>query len=319
MYGVRILRKLTGTPYIAYAHREDVTIFGNDANHRQRLPTIFNGADAVIANSDFTCGELVKVGVQPERIAKISPGVDATIFCPGAADEDLLARFDLTEKFGLLSVGPLTNRKGHDYVLRALPEVLRHCPGVVYVIVSNGDEQDSLKALTSELGLEAAVRFVGEVPYDQLPDFFRLADVFILANRTLSTRDVVALYDKIRSDPRQFLSRLFEFLGADSAFVPHSTGERYNQISYPRLQATIERAALQAFKDSRVGRWTKRAHATQTVEAHDPQDGDEIITTVKQKFREDLIRLQNIIGQDLSSWTKLNEPTSVAVRCCASR
>jgi len=58
-----------------------------------------------------------------------------------------------------------------------------------------------------------------------------------------------------------------------------------------------------------VGRWTKRAHATQTVEAHAPQDGDEIITTMKQKFREDLISLENIIGQDLSSWPKLNEPT----------
>ena len=104
-YVARLLRKLTGTPYIVYAHGEDVTIFGNDANYRQRLPMIFNDAEAVIANSDFTRNELIKVGVCPEKIAKISPGVDPRAFTPGPADETLIADYDLGGKFVLLSVG----------------------------------------------------------------------------------------------------------------------------------------------------------------------------------------------------------------------
>ena len=51
-------------------------------------------------------------------------------------------------------------------------------------------EEQNLKTLAAELGIEASVRFVGEVAYERLPDFFRVADIFILANRTLPSGDV---------------------------------------------------------------------------------------------------------------------------------
>ena len=189
-YVARIMRKLTGTPYVVYAHGEDVTIYANDPAYRSRLPTIYNAAAAVIANSDFTRNELIKVGVHPELIVKISPGVDPSVFAPAKADQQLISDYDLDGKFVLLSVGRLTKRKGHDYVLQALPAVLERFPNVVYVIVSTGAEEENLKRMAAKLGVEESVRFVGEVSYQQLPRFFNTSDLFVLANRSLPTGDV---------------------------------------------------------------------------------------------------------------------------------
>ena len=81
----------------------------------------------------------------------------------------------------LLAVGRLSQEKGFDLLLRAMAEVREQFPEVRLILAGSGREEMALKALSSELGLKAAVRFAGHVdrPYELFPE----ATLFVLPSR----------------------------------------------------------------------------------------------------------------------------------------
>ena len=189
----RIAARVTHIPYVVYAHGEELTVVVNNPNYAPwlgRLRSVYNDSAAVIANSDYTRAELLRFGIEAEKIVRISPGVDSALFKPGIACAEIAARYSLEGKMVLVSIGRLQKRKGHDHVLRALPKVLKRIPHLAYLIVSSGEEEEFLKSLSKELGLEKVVRFVGEVPFESLSEYYNTADIFIMANRTLPNGDV---------------------------------------------------------------------------------------------------------------------------------
>ena len=83
-----------------------------------------------------------------------------------------------------MTVSRLASReryKGHDRVIRTLPRVLQQHPDTIYLIVGDGDDRPRLESLAVECGVAKNVQFAGLVPPEELPDYFRLADVFVHA------------------------------------------------------------------------------------------------------------------------------------------
>ena len=125
---------------------------------------------------------LAWVGVEPARI-KVLPATVAPQFKPGPKPEYLIERHALHRKKALMSVSRLASSeryKGNDRVIRALPSVLTRYPDALYLVVGDGDDRPRLEALAAELGLTEKVRFVGLVSSEELPDYFRVADVFVM-------------------------------------------------------------------------------------------------------------------------------------------
>ncbi len=189
-YVARILSKWFKIPYVPFAHGEEITIFGKNAKQRKHLPKVYDDAAAVIANSRSTVDQIRELGCHARNVVRISPGVDPDVFHPTEKDGEIIEKLDLADKKVILSVGRLTKRKGHDHVIDALPAVLEKHPDVVYVILSTGEEDENLRRRAKERGVEANVRFVGEVPYDHLPRYYNTCDVFVMANRTLPDGDM---------------------------------------------------------------------------------------------------------------------------------
>jgi phosphatidylinositol alpha-1,6-mannosyltransferase len=186
----RRLWKLLGVPYVVYAHGEEITVLMENPKLAPRIPPIYTDAAAVVANSSFTQGLLEGMGVDPARIARISPGVDPLEFRPGERDPDLRRRHGLDGRTVLLTVGRLQRRKGHDMVIRALPRILAAHPDVVYLVAGDGEEMESLERLAGDEGVAGSVRFLGRVPQEDLPALYNLSDVFVMANRTMPGGDV---------------------------------------------------------------------------------------------------------------------------------
>lgn len=70
--------------------------------------------------------------------------------------------------------------KGVDAVIRALPEVRRRVPDVVYEVVGDGDDRPRLEALAREIGVADRVRFRGRVWPDELAAAYRTCTVFAM-------------------------------------------------------------------------------------------------------------------------------------------
>jgi phosphatidylinositol alpha-1,6-mannosyltransferase len=65
-------------------------------------------------------------------------------------------------------------------VIRVLPHIFREHPEAIYLVVGDGDDRSRLQALAVECGVADKVTFVGRVEADELPDYYRLADVFVM-------------------------------------------------------------------------------------------------------------------------------------------
>jgi phosphatidylinositol alpha-1,6-mannosyltransferase len=121
-------------------------------------------------------------GVDPTRLQVLPTTVDPC-FSPGAKPDRLLDRYGLRGKRILLTVGrldPDERRKGHDKVIQALPEASKTFPDLVYLVVGQGEDRARLQALARSLGVEKTVFFTGGVAPDELPQLYRIADLFVM-------------------------------------------------------------------------------------------------------------------------------------------
>ena len=182
------LRRLTGLPYLIYAHGEEILIGLSSRKLRWLLPKIYNDAAAVIANSLNTRALLEELGVLPNKLHLIHPGVDAAAFRVDAHLAQVVRQqHNLALAPVLLTVGRLQQRKGQDMVIKALPLIRQAFPDVKYLVVGAGEEDQALKKLAYEIGMQEHIVFVGRVPDSALPAYYAACDIFIMPNRQISS------------------------------------------------------------------------------------------------------------------------------------
>jgi phosphatidylinositol alpha-1,6-mannosyltransferase len=177
--------RLIGKPLVIYAHGEELTTWRQSAKMRTMAFT-FRRADLVIANSEFTRGQLLRLEVRADRIAVLHPGVDVERFRPGLPCADLRARIGMEAQQKLIvSVGRLSRRKGFDQVIRCLPELLKRGVDARHVIIGVGDDREYLATLARETGVADRVLLVGAVTTEELPRWYNAADVVAMPNRDI--------------------------------------------------------------------------------------------------------------------------------------
>lgn len=111
--------------------------------------------------------------------------VDTKQFMSKPADEkiqELRMRYGIHEgDVMLVTTSRLAHKNAIDDVIRALPLTDSR---VVFVVCGIGPDEESLKALVSELHLEERVKFVGQVEHAELPVVLHAADIFTRPSRS---------------------------------------------------------------------------------------------------------------------------------------
>ena len=181
-------KKLLGIPYAVYVYGSETVRFSRSKLLSRLIGRITGEAEEVVPNSKFTLEEYLRFGVPRGKMVKITPGVDPEAFAPRGRPLEMVRRYGLDGPT-LLTVGRLDERKGHDVVIRALPKVAERFPKVKYLVVGKGREEERLKALAHEVGVEDKVIFAGFVPDEELPAHYNLCDVFVLPNRETERSD----------------------------------------------------------------------------------------------------------------------------------
>jgi len=137
-----------------------------------------NHSSIVVANSDHTKNELIKMGVRKDKIIKIFP---APNFVVQIKDDNILKQYKtkFTEPSNkiILFVGRLDKVKGVEYLIRSLLEV--KTVKVHLIIAGNGILFDQLQNLTKSLCLQTKVTFVGRVDDAELALLHGISDVFV--------------------------------------------------------------------------------------------------------------------------------------------
>lgn len=187
LWTVALAQRRYAIPWIAIGHGSE--FLGQSRMTQLLTAQAVKRATAVVAVSNYTA-QLVEQLVTPARMVVIPNGADGERFNLQPPDEMLQAALGVSEKRVLLTVGHVSERKAQDVVIRALPRVLAQHPDVVYVMVGLPTRQDLLQQLATELGVGDHIRFAGSVADDQLVDYYRLADLFVLVSRRAADGDV---------------------------------------------------------------------------------------------------------------------------------
>lgn len=181
-----LVSRIVRVPLIVYAHGEELSTW-NLGNKFRAMRFVLARADRVIANSEDTRAKLLALGVRPERIRLLYPGVDLDRFRPGLDASAQRAALGLgPDDFLILSVGRLSRRKGFDHTLRAVAQLRGRGLPVHYAIVGIGEDAEYLDGLIRELGVGAWVHRLGAVDADELPRWMNACEVFAMPNRDIN-------------------------------------------------------------------------------------------------------------------------------------
>lgn len=187
-----LVKKIRGIAYNIFTYGTEITELINASDIKKKyMHKIFSEADKVITISDYLKSKLIDIGVNKNKIVKIYPGVDSKLFHPKdtqTAREEIkkIINIDLSGYNVILSVGRLVERKGHDMVIKSLPEVLKKYPKTIYLIAGDGPDRERLKMLTGKLNLKNYVIFLHSLQSKDLPNFYNACDIFIMPSRTLN-------------------------------------------------------------------------------------------------------------------------------------
>lgn len=177
---VWLLSKFNHIPYIVSAHGFDIAGVRTHARKKWLCSQILRSARWIVVNSKSTAQVVHSYGIEEKKIHCVYPAPSIT---PVLLKREgvLSAVPDRARNASIiLTVGRLVKRKGHAYVLRALPGILAQEPNIFYGIIGDGPYRAELELLTAELHLQQQVFFTGKISSEEIAQWYAACKVFIM-------------------------------------------------------------------------------------------------------------------------------------------
>jgi len=176
------LQQIHGFSWSAAIHGEDIF----SAN--RFLPYKLDRAKFSVVCSGYFCNHLKEgIGVDsPQQIHLNYHGLDPRVMELSSTITYEPRQADSDKPVELVSIGRLVPTKGHDTLLRACA-LLRseHQLAFHLNLIGSGPEEEQLKLLSKELGIEEHVTFCGGIAFAEVLDTLIAADAFCLAPRLI--------------------------------------------------------------------------------------------------------------------------------------
>ena len=179
--GAYLLKKFRNVPYVVFLGGRDVPRPDPDPPYYRWLymllkpiiRAIWDNAGAVVSCSEGL-RDLAHATDTDVNIDIIPDGLDPDSFEPTQREAH-------PKIVRCLSIGRLIPRKGFQFLIRALPQILDKAKCKFEIeIVGDGPYEEGLTTLAKELNVDSYIHFTGSVEYRELPQKYRDADIFIL-------------------------------------------------------------------------------------------------------------------------------------------
>nr|WP_218280713.1 glycosyltransferase family 4 protein [Verrucomicrobium spinosum] len=183
MPAVLPLARLLRSPYVGVLHGIEAWN-PLPASRRRALAS----ADWLYAVSRFTLrSSAARHGLDLAKASLLPCSFDESRFSPGPKPDNLLSRYglhiDQPIALTVARVDRSERYKGHETMLAAMPGILNRCPNMRYIVAGTGDDLGYLKSEALRLGVADSVIFTGFIPTEELPDLYRLCDIFVMPSK----------------------------------------------------------------------------------------------------------------------------------------
>ena len=196
------------TMYEEYVHYITKGYFDGASKKLVEYLTLFlcdKTIDELIVPTEKTYA-LFKEKYKVKRDVHIIPtGIDVTRFYEENVSKkevlELKKALEISKKdFCILFVGRIAKEKSIDFLINNLKDLTKKIPKCKLIIVGDGPDMNELIELVDKNKLNNNVIFTGKVPWDDIPKYYQLCDVFVTAS-TSETQGLTVLEAMAASKP----------------------------------------------------------------------------------------------------------------------
>ena len=214
-------------------------------------PRRLRAAARIIAVSEFARGEAIDAyGLRPERVVVVPEGLDPRYFEPIAGADE--------KPRSLLFPGAPIGRKNLQAVLHCMARASPDSElGRSSLDITGARAEDfrNLAALVRELGIEARVHWLGQVPSDDMPRLLAGASVVVYPS----------LYEGFGFPPLEAMAVGTPVVASNRASLPEVLGDAALQVDPTdrralgeAIEAVLNRAEVREGLRERGRRWARR-------------------------------------------------------------
>jgi len=177
-----LLARALKKPVVLSARGSDINQFTEFKSIKPMIRYALKNADHVISVCDALKQEMVKMGINTDKISIISNGVDTDQFYPMDRREARKVLSVPGDAKVILSVGSLIPRKGFGMLLDTFGSLRPSNSGITLYIIGEGPERPFLEKKIRDLNLGKCAFLIGEVLNSELRTWYNAANLFCLAS-----------------------------------------------------------------------------------------------------------------------------------------
>jgi glycosyltransferase involved in cell wall biosynthesis len=178
-----ILRALLKSrpPVVLTSHGGDLFALRGGLLQRLKSWIIAKSDHLTVVSSTMRDRALDQALVSPNKVSVIPMGVDSQgMFRPPEDDR---------KRRGLLFVGRLVDKKGIEYLIEAMPDVLQRHPGEILTIIGEGPLREALQDACRARGIADNVVFPGSLVNQEIPEHLKAAAVTVFPSVVTESGD----------------------------------------------------------------------------------------------------------------------------------
>ncbi len=182
-YVANLLFRKFKIPYLVFSHGTDISAVGATKKKKMAALKIAKQSARVIVNSNNLEQRLLTAFPALEGHTSVlypSPSEAFSERPDQSVIDEMRAKYGLQGKHVMLTISRFVHGKGFQYLVPAVAEILTRVPHLVWFVVGNGEEKQKILADIRKHNLQNIVRFIGEVPHEELQLYYHLADQFVL-------------------------------------------------------------------------------------------------------------------------------------------
>lgn len=162
-----------------------ITAHGSDLNNSygkigsKIIKFVVNNSDKIIVVSDDLKLKLLNI-TKVNDVSILPMGVDTNKFKPNNISSNAIKNSYGNFDNILLFVGFFRKLKGIDFILEAMPMIVKEHPKTKLLLIGDGEIKPNLEILASKLNITENVDFLGFKKQDELPAYYNAADLVLM-------------------------------------------------------------------------------------------------------------------------------------------
>lgn len=168
-------------PFFLMTFGSDVLIRPYMNNNQMKITQyVLSKADSIACDCEIVKDEIIKISdYYKNKVFTFIWGVDFDVFNQNNKNSNILESLDWQDKKIVIITRQLEVIYGLNYMISAIPEVIKKIPDARFIFCGDGEEKDNLKKLVNHLDVDDYVYFVGFIEHNELPNYLNNADIYV--------------------------------------------------------------------------------------------------------------------------------------------